>query len=197
MKKMKFIPHLIASLAVTSALASTKMVPDNPVNDFARRSLRESASVVSDGAGPRLRMISPKAMPNMWDVQCSIDVPVIVKKGDMIVVTFAARGKSAFGNARWTVKLQDRKNIGLLRHDIQSGPEWKLYRYAETALRDYTADELSIGLFYGHDRQTVEMSGFTLENHGAISKDALPAPPALPKWKDPEITAPDPEKPME
>ena len=115
--------------------------------------------------------------PNPWDVQLRLVSDAEVEAGDTVAVALAVR--SIGGPGRLIAKLQDADNQALVRKDIPATPEWRRVLLPVSVAGAHPAGGLSLALFFGLQKQELELAGVALLDAGKGAKPEALAVPGL------------------
>ncbi|MBI4979898.1 MAG: hypothetical protein HZC28_20630 [Spirochaetes bacterium] len=158
---------------------------------FPGNALEAAAAVGADG---KMKMIDiagqpfPKAMAvsvaaktkNPWDMQCMIPSIDAVTAGEKLTLTVSLRAAS--GNGYIVIKLQDDKNMALIRQDVKFDGAWKVFTFTTNAPANHPKGGLTLAFFLGMQQQEIEIGGISLvAGAGDAAAPAVTAPaPAAP-----------------
>ena len=130
----------------------------------------------AEGSSPAgFRAVSPERFDPVWKIGAFMSVSGSVSKGDLLVLTMQVRGRgSREDSAKILFKLQDTSWAGVIRQEVPAAPEWRAVRYFGVADKDYPDGSMSLCVYPGLDRQTVEVRGLSLRNWGKTAREDLP-----------------------
>lgn len=121
--------------------------------------------------GKAIRVETPGG-GNAWSVGVNAPLQAGVKRGDKLLIAFYARvEKPAEGAATATIasaqlQLAAAPYTKLFGEGVTVGPEWKLYKVAGHADRDYARGELAAALHLNTARQTLDIGAMAVLDFG-------------------------------
>jgi len=110
-----------------------------------------------------------------WEIRMRAPFAADISAGEQIELYFWARAEK-------TPKNKDTGKIGVVLQrdeepydsvvnvEILPTTEWKMYRVAGTAERDFPADESDMGFNFGFEKQTIELGPFYAITRGSVSE---------------------------
>lgn len=122
-----------------------------------------------------LRVETHKPTEKPWGVQNRLTNAHAIENGDLVYVTFWARAFESPNEAEdatgyFVVKptpaagKKEREVIGW--HTFVVGPEWQRFHGQFRAKRGYAADALRFEMFYGRQKQQIDVAGLAMVNVG-------------------------------
>lgn len=119
-----------------------------------------------------------KTKRNAWDTATRMPMTTDIKKGEVILLSFWARtAKPPKGKETGNISVSLQRNVepydGIIEEQIDLGTEWKLYSFAGTASRDYSAEKTNLNFNLAKAKQTVEFGTYYISSLG---EDVDPAP---------------------
>ncbi|MEP9358827.1 hypothetical protein [Sphingomonas sp. KR3-1] len=121
--------------------------------------------------GKAIRIETPGG-GNVWSVGVNSPLQAGAKKGDKILIAFYARvEKPADGTTSATIaaaqlQLAAAPYTKVFGEGVTVGPEWKLYKVAGHADRDYAKGELAAALHVNTARQTLDIGALAVLDFG-------------------------------
>jgi GH35 family endo-1,4-beta-xylanase len=163
-----FLPALLSAQPAS-------LLPGDPLPCFSLSGTAASNRQVVDVEGQpfsrALRLRTPAAAANPWNIQARCTATQPATLGDTLLATFYVRSVSApAGHALVTFILERNRDPWTKSAEFTVGitPEWRRVQ-VPFGLRETYPDNgvgYAVGFFLGHEAQEIEIGGITLENHG-------------------------------
>ncbi len=129
-----------------------------------------------------LQITIAKQPANTWDIGASAQITSEVKKGDLLLVGFWARGTSENGKGGGVCEFVFERNGGSYAKSVQylvetpPGKKWKHYWVRFRSIEDYQPGEALLNFQLGYVRSKIELAGIEAWNFAnRITEDQLPS----------------------